>query len=116
VPAQSLGALVDAAGDLLCLGVNLLPGRLAETGALLPLMRFTSRVTAKVGMRDRVENAAVKCITHWPCGVRRSGGGRAAAADSAVSLRADRSTGVLAMAGRYASPSSLRRADNWRDA
>jgi hypothetical protein len=40
--------------------VNLLPGRLAETGAMLPLMRFTSRVTARVGMRDRVENAAVK--------------------------------------------------------
>jgi len=40
--------------------VNLLPGRLAETAHLLPLMRFTSRVTAKVGMRDRVENAAVK--------------------------------------------------------
>jgi hypothetical protein len=41
-------------------GVNLLPGRLAETGALLPLMRFTSRITDRFGMRDRVENAAVK--------------------------------------------------------
>jgi hypothetical protein len=40
--------------------VNLLPGRLAETGALLPLMRFTSRVAARFGRRDRVENAAVK--------------------------------------------------------
>ena len=42
------------------IGINLLPGRLAETGALLPLMRFTSRVTDRFGMRDRVENAAVK--------------------------------------------------------
>jgi len=41
-------------------GVNLLPGRLAETGALLPLMRFTSRITDRFGVRDRVENAAVK--------------------------------------------------------
>ena len=41
-------------------GVNLLPGVLAESGALLPLMRFTSRVAARFGMRDRVENAAVK--------------------------------------------------------
>ncbi len=40
--------------------INLLPGRLAERGALLPLMRFTSRVAAKFGRRDRVENAAVK--------------------------------------------------------
>jgi len=41
-------------------GINLLPGRLAEAGAMLPLMRFTSRVSARFGMRDRVENAAVK--------------------------------------------------------
>ncbi|HEY4320229.1 MAG TPA: DUF116 domain-containing protein [Gemmatimonadales bacterium] len=40
--------------------INLLPGRLAESGALLPLMRLTSRVAAKFGQRDRVENAAVK--------------------------------------------------------
>lgn len=41
-------------------GVNLLPGALAESGAMLPLMRFTSRVSERFGMRDRVENAAVK--------------------------------------------------------
>ena len=41
-------------------GVNLLPGFLAESGALLPLMRLTSRVAGRFGQRDRVENAAVK--------------------------------------------------------
>jgi hypothetical protein len=41
-------------------GVNLLPGFLAESGALLPLMRLTSRVADRFGRRDRVENAAVK--------------------------------------------------------
>jgi hypothetical protein len=40
--------------------VNLLPGVLAESGALLPLMRLTSRVAGRFGHRDRVENAAVK--------------------------------------------------------
>lgn len=40
--------------------VNLLPGFLAESGALLPLMRFTSRLSARFAQRDRVENAAVK--------------------------------------------------------
>lgn len=40
--------------------LNLLPGFLAESGALLPLMRLTSRVTDQFGRRDRVENAAVK--------------------------------------------------------
>jgi len=39
---------------------NLLPGFLAEKGAFLPLMRFTSRVASRFGKRDRVENAAVK--------------------------------------------------------
>ncbi|HEY8061168.1 MAG TPA: DUF116 domain-containing protein [Gemmatimonadales bacterium] len=41
-------------------GMNLLPGFLAESGALLSLMRFTSRVADRFGRRDRVENAAVK--------------------------------------------------------
>jgi hypothetical protein len=40
--------------------VNLLPGTLAESGALLPLMRLTSRIAARFNRRDRVENAAVK--------------------------------------------------------
>ncbi|HEY3933329.1 MAG TPA: DUF116 domain-containing protein [Gemmatimonadales bacterium] len=40
--------------------INLLPGTLAESGALLPLMRLTSRIAARFNRRDRVENAAVK--------------------------------------------------------
>ncbi|MGH7523685.1 MAG: hypothetical protein ACREK8_05215, partial [Gemmatimonadales bacterium] len=60
---------IAAAGSLLWWGligasflgrVNLLPGFLAESGALLPLMRFTSRLSARFERRDRVENAAVK--------------------------------------------------------
>jgi uncharacterized protein len=38
----------------------LLPERLAERGPFLRLMRLTSRVAARFGRRDRVENAAVK--------------------------------------------------------
>lgn len=38
----------------------LLPEPLAERGAFLRLMRLTSRVADRFGLRDRVENAAVK--------------------------------------------------------
>jgi hypothetical protein len=39
---------------------SLLPERLAERGPFLRLMRLTSRVAARFGRRDWVENAAVK--------------------------------------------------------
>lgn len=38
----------------------LLPAVLAERGLFLQVMRLTSRLAARVGMRDRVENASVK--------------------------------------------------------
>ena len=85
-------------------GVNLLPGRLAESGALLPLMRFTSRVTARVGRRDRVENAAVKVYN--ALALRRA---RKVATGELLLLIPrclSRATldGVLALAGRYGVP------------
>ena len=42
------------------IGRSLLPERLAERGPFLRLMRLTSRVAARFGARDWVENAAVK--------------------------------------------------------
>ena len=86
------------------LRVNLLPGRLAETGALLPLMRFTSRVTAKVGMRDRVENAAVKVYN--ALALRRAQKVAKGELLLLIPRCLSRATldGVLAMAGGYGVP------------
>jgi hypothetical protein len=84
--------------------VNLLPGRLAETGAMLPLMRFTSRVAAKFGMRDRVENAAVKVYN--ALALRRAQKVDTGELLLLIPRCLSRATldSVLAMAGRYGVP------------
>src|SRR4051812_44655256 len=85
-------------------GANLLPARLAETGALLPLMRFTSRVTARFGMRDRVENAAVKVYN--ALALRRAQKVATGELLLLIPRCLSRATldGVLSMAGRYGVP------------
>jgi hypothetical protein len=85
-------------------GGNFLPGRLAETGALLPLMRFTSRVAGRFGMRDRVENAAVKVYN--ALALRRARKVDTGELLLLIPRCLSRATldSVLAMAGRYGIP------------
>ena len=85
-------------------GINLLPGRLAESGALLPLMRFTSRITGHFGMRDRVENAAVKVYN--TLALRRAQQVDTGELLLLIPRCLSRTTldGVLALAGRYGVP------------
>lgn len=108
-----LGVAIAAVGSIVWwallassffIGVNLLPGRLAESGALLPLMRFTSRVTARFGMRDRVENAAVKVYN--ALALRRARKVDTGELLLLIPRCLSRATldGVLALAGRYGVP------------
>lgn len=85
-------------------GVNFVPGRLAETGALLPMMRFTSRVAARFGRRDRVENAAVKVYN--ALALRRAQKVDTGELLLLIPRCLSRATldGVLALAGRYGVP------------
>jgi hypothetical protein len=84
--------------------VTLLPGRLAETGALLPLMRFASRISARFGRRDRVENAAVKVYN--ALALRRARKVNTGELLLLIPRCLSRATldDVLALAGRYGVP------------
>jgi hypothetical protein len=84
--------------------VNLLPGRWAESGALLPLMRWTSRLAARGGQRDRVENAAVKVYNRLA--LRRAVRVKHGELLLLIPRCLSRATldNVLAMAGRYGVP------------
>lgn len=82
-------------------GRPLLPEPLAERGAFLRLMRLTSRVAARFGRRDWVENAAVKVYNRLALGRRR----RVTSDELLVlvprCLSRETLDGVLAVAGKY---------------
>src|ERR1019366_2755971 len=73
-------------------------------GALLPMMRFTSRVAARFGRRDRVENAAVKVYN--ALALRRAQKVDTGELLLLIPRCLSRATldGVLALAGRYGVP------------
>lgn len=83
---------------------NLLPGTLAERGALLPLMRFTSRVAGRFDRRDVVENAAVKVYN--ALALRRAATIASGELLLLIPRCLSRATldGVLALAGTYGVP------------
>jgi hypothetical protein len=82
----------------------LLPERLAERGPFLRLMRLTSRVAARFGRRDWVENAAVKVYNRLAIMRRRK------VAEGEMLLLIPRCLskvtldGVLGIAGKYGVP------------
>ena len=82
----------------------LLPERLAERGPFLPLMRWTSRVARRFGVRDWVEHAAVE--TFNGLAVRR--GRKVGKGELLVlvprCLAKDALDGILEVAGRYDVP------------
>jgi uncharacterized protein len=85
-------------------GRALLPERLAERGPFLRLMRLTSRVAARFGWRDWVENASVKVYNRLA--LRR---GRKVATGELLlliprCLSKETLDGVLGIAGRYHVP------------
>ena len=85
-------------------GVNLLPGVLAESGALLPLMRLASRIADRFGRRDRVENAAVKVYNELA--LRRAAKVASGELLLLIPRCLSRTTldAVLGLAGRYGVP------------
>lgn len=82
----------------------LLPERLAERGPFLRLMRLTSRVAARFGWRDWVENAAVKVYN----ALARVRGRKVGKGELLLliprCLSKETLDGVLGVAGRYGVP------------
>jgi hypothetical protein len=82
----------------------LLPERLAERGPFLPLMRWTSQVARRFGVRDWVEHAAVEIFNGLA--VRR--GRKVGKGELLVlvprCLSKDALDGILEVAGRYEVP------------
>jgi hypothetical protein len=104
LPRIALAGLAVVAVALWCWWM-LLPERLAERGPFLGLMQLTSRLAARFGRRDWVENASVKVFN--TLALLRD---RKVAAGSELLLLVPRCLsretldGVLAVAGRYAVP------------
>ena len=91
------------AGSMLA-GRPLLPERLVERGPLLWLMALTSRVSARFGRRDWVENAAVKCYDFFASRrARKVGAGELLLLIPRCLSRAALD-GVLGIAGKYDVP------------
>lgn len=85
-------------------GRALLPERLAERGPFLRLMRLTSRVAARFGRRDRVENAAVKVYNGLALLRRRKVGKGELLLLIPRCLSKETLDGVLGIAGKYGVP------------
>src|SRR5919112_660048 len=82
----------------------LLPERLAERGPFLRLMRLTSRVAARFGRRDWVENAAVKVYNSLAVLRRRKVGQGELLLLIPRCLSKVTLDGVLGIAGKYGVP------------
>jgi hypothetical protein len=82
----------------------LLPERLAERGPFLRLMRLTSRVAARFGRRDWVENAAVKVYNTLAVMRRRKVGQGELLLLIPRCLSKVTLDGVLGVAGKYGVP------------
>lgn len=82
----------------------LLPERLAERGPFLRLMRWTSRVADRFGLRDRVENAAVKVFNALALVRGRKVGEGELLVLVPRCLSRETLEGVLSVAGRYDVP------------
>jgi uncharacterized protein len=84
--------------------VLLLPERLAERGPFLPLMRWTSQVARRFGVRDWVEHAAVEIFN----GLASRRGRKVGKGELLVlvprCLAKDALDGILEVAGRYEVP------------
>jgi len=82
----------------------LLPERLAERGPFLPLMRWTSQVARRFGVRDWVEHAAVEIFN----GLASRRGRKVGKGELLVlvprCLAKDALDGILEVAGRYEVP------------
>ena len=83
---------------------RLLPERLAERGPFLRLMRLTSRVAARFGRRDWVENAAVKVYNSLALLRRRKVGQGELLLLIPRCLSKVTLDGVLGIAGKYGVP------------
>jgi uncharacterized protein len=83
---------------------TLLPERLAERGPYLRLMRLTSRVAARFGRRDRVENASVKVYNALALLRRRKVGKGELLLLIPRCLSKDTLDSVLGIAGKYGVP------------
>lgn len=91
------------AGSILS-GRPLLPERLAERGPLLWLMALTSRVSARFGRRDWVENAAVKSYDFFASRRDRKVGAGELLLLIPRCLSREALDGVLGIAGKYDVP------------
>ena len=85
-------------------GRALLPESLAERGPFLRLMRLTSRVAARFGRRDWVENAAVKVYNALALQRARKVGTGELLLLIPRCLSKETLDGVLGVAGRYGVP------------
>ncbi len=83
---------------------SLLPGRLAERGLFLRLMRVTSRVADRFGRRDWVENAAVKVYNALALVRARAVGKGELLLLVPRCLSKPAIDGVLALSGKYEVP------------
>jgi uncharacterized protein len=83
---------------------SLLPERLAERGPLLRLMRRTSRLADRVGLRDRVENASVKVYNALALARQRKVSGGELLLLIPRCLGKETLEGVLGIAGKYRIP------------
>jgi len=82
----------------------LLPERLAERGPLLFLMRRTSRLAARLGRRDRVENGSVKVYDRLALARRRKVSRGELLLLIPRCLAKETLEGVLRVAGKYQIP------------
>jgi hypothetical protein len=82
----------------------LLPGKLAERGALLGLMYWTSRVAKRFKHRDRVENAAVKVYNRLALARARKVGKGEMLLLVPRCLSKEALDGVLSIAGKHDVP------------
>jgi hypothetical protein len=82
----------------------ILPGGLAERGAFLRLMRWTSKVATRFGRRDWVENAAVKVYNTLALARTRKVGRGELLLLIPRCLSKETLDGVLGIAGRYGVP------------
>jgi hypothetical protein len=82
----------------------ILPGALAERGAFLRLMRWTSKVATQFGRRDWVENAAVKVYNRLALGRTRKVGRGELLLLIPRCLSKETLDGVLGIAAKYGVP------------
>jgi len=82
----------------------LLPERLAERGPFLPLMQLTSRLAARFGRRDWVENASVKVYNRLALLRKRKVGEGELLVLIPRCLSKATLDGVLGIAGKYGVP------------